>query len=238
MQAAGSELGGPTMSDSLIIRPWAPKDTQAVQELFARGMWHNYSALVKDAYIGCRLPHLLSVGLPLLAARISSGQHLATRLLAMTGGLLALPVAVAATVYKELGGYIKHSVQGDLSSISQVYGTPGSAFWVAELNNTVVGCVALERKNDSEAELRRMSVSTTLHRGGVGMRLAKALILHAHKAGFKSVYLTTSGSQRAALALYRKMGWRERKVARDGMIAFYELELDVAAAAQRQQASS
>ncbi|GFH19494.1 uncharacterized protein HaLaN_16448, partial [Haematococcus lacustris] len=110
----------------------------------------------------------------------------------MTGGLLALPVAVAATVYKELGGYIKHSVQGDLSSISQVYGTPGSAFWVAELNNTVVGCVALERKTDSEAELRRMSVSTTLHRGGVGMRLAKAVVQHARMAGFAKVRLATA----------------------------------------------
>lgn len=47
-------------------------------------------------------------------------------------------------------------------------------------------------------------------------------------AGFAKVRLATARSQRAARALYRKLGWLEGHVYDDGAIAMQTMELDVA----------
>eukprot|EP00668_Euglena_longa_P033550 GGOE01043135.1.p1 GENE.GGOE01043135.1~~GGOE01043135.1.p1 ORF type:complete len:135 (-),score=33.03 GGOE01043135.1:169-573(-) len=91
---------------------------------------------------------------------------------------------------------------------------PGSSFWVAcnqadGLAEQIVGCVGLQSKSASQAELRRLSVSREFRGCGVANALCKHLLQHAQGCGFQEVVLTTSVVQTPAIALYTKLGWKE-----------------------------
>ncbi|KAF8162687.1 acyl-CoA N-acyltransferase [Crassisporium funariophilum] len=96
-----------------------------------------------------------------------------------------------------------------------------SCFWVAEVYRVnsencesqaeVVGSIALDASmatdDNSVAELRRMVVSPTQHRRGIGGMLIERLIDHARDHGIKMVTLTTSSHSPQAVSIYEKFGW-------------------------------
>lgn len=53
-----------------------------------------------------------------------------------------------------------------------------------------------------------MSVSSRFHRRGIASRLLERLIDHAKRHGIKVIFLHTTQYQTAAIALYKKAGFK------------------------------
>eukprot|EP00667_Euglena_gracilis_P017587 EG_transcript_18548 len=199
------------------------------------------SPLWREMYRNCAL-------LPVLSCIPPATVLYATRSVARTlRWPLCLASAVAVPSLLWLWGhiilqrYVRTSLTEDLADIPAFYSEAGagagSMFWVAcaqegEEEPVVVGHVALERKTAEVAELRRMSVRADYQGCGVAKQLCQALLGHAKQSGFETVILTTSTAQRPAIALYRRVGWREDRVAPffGGLIAIHHFAYRLAEA--------
>lgn len=112
-----------------------------------------------------------------------------------------------------LNPFLRHSLKTDLADIEGTYLNAGGHFWVAttedpETKATIlVGTIGLERKSDSEGELRRMSVKASHRRYGLGRLLVSRLELWAREQQLKSVVLSTRADMTDACAFYPKVGF-------------------------------
>lgn len=77
-------------------------------------------------------------------------------------------------------------------------------------------------------QLRRMRVAPEWQRRGVGRRLTETVIDWAASSGAQALVLETTAQQAAALALYRRMGFRElaRSIHGQHELVWFELELN------------
>ena len=87
---------------------------------------------------------------------------------------------------------------------------PAVRFFVARLNQRMVGCGALVLQADGQAELKRMIVDADSRGQGVGRALMAAIEVAAAQEGVRSIRLETGPKSQAALWLYRSSGYRER----------------------------
>jgi GNAT superfamily N-acetyltransferase len=81
------------------------------------------------------------------------------------------------------------------------------AFLIVYQDGTPVGCGALRLLDARTAELKRMYVSPSVRRRGLGRRLVAALEAEARALGVRRLVLETGVRQDAALALYRATGF-------------------------------
>jgi ribosomal protein S18 acetylase RimI-like enzyme len=75
-------------------------------------------------------------------------------------------------------------------------------------NDVAVGVCALFKDSETRYQLARMAVDTTLRGKGYGNALMLAAIAHAKSIGADLLYLLSNTKLAAALALYRKHGFR------------------------------
>ena len=76
-------------------------------------------------------------------------------------------------------GAEKAIVEGDLrepSFVCDYLESPGSSFWVAEFDSSIVGCVGLKQRGVDDAELVRMSVDESQRGKSIGALLISTLI--------------------------------------------------------------
>jgi len=86
---------------------------------------------------------------------------------------------------------------------------PGGRILVALLEGQPVGVCALLRMGDGGFELSKMAVAAEAQGRGIGQRLGQAAIQHASAAGASRLYLESNTVLGPAIALYRKLGFRE-----------------------------
>ena len=65
------------------------------------------------------------------------------------------------------------------------------------------------RLRNDVAELKRLRVADDVWRRGVGARLTQAVIDWCRVHGFRTLVLNTTTPQKPAIALYKKLGFRE-----------------------------
>jgi GNAT superfamily N-acetyltransferase len=85
----------------------------------------------------------------------------------------------------------------------------GGAVLFARLDGRIVGTCGLKRRSPRTAELVKMAVTETVQGKGVGRKLLEAAIAKARALGFDTLYLETNDRLESAVALYRKLGFRE-----------------------------
>ena len=115
----------------------------------------------------------------------------------------------AAGLEQAVEDYIRRSLANDLADIPLNYlSDPGSHFWVADVGGEVRGMVGVQRRDDQEAELRRMSVASAARRQGIGWKLAETVEAFCRERGYQRIQLTTVTQLQPAMAMYRKFGYR------------------------------
>jgi DNA-binding MarR family transcriptional regulator/N-acetylglutamate synthase-like GNAT family acetyltransferase len=85
---------------------------------------------------------------------------------------------------------------------------PGGAVFFARLEGEIVGTAALLKRDDKTYEIAKMAVTPSAQGKQAGRLLAEAVIAAAREKGAKKIILLTDNRLRAAVALYRKLGFR------------------------------
>jgi ribosomal protein S18 acetylase RimI-like enzyme len=85
----------------------------------------------------------------------------------------------------------------------------GGAILMALYNNEVAGTVALKKVNDEIYEFTKMAVDEAFHRKGIAEALSYAAFDKAKELSAKKVILYSQTGLQAAIALYRKLGFKE-----------------------------
>ena len=85
---------------------------------------------------------------------------------------------------------------------------PGGAILMAEHEGQLVGTCALLNEGHGVFELAKMAVSPTAQGLGIGYALGQAAIQKARQLGARQLELLSNSRLTPALALYRKLGFR------------------------------
>lgn len=80
-------------------------------------------------------------------------------------------------------------------------------FFVAWLDGDPAGCGAYRPMDDDAIEVKRMYVSETARRKGVGRAILTTIENEGKAAGYKITRLGTGFKQAAAIAMYEKVGY-------------------------------
>ena len=124
------------------------------------------------------------------------------------------PLPNSSPLKKQWKDYIVQAINDDLSDINQVYLQNGGDFWVIEdmkNDNSIVACVGVEKLNEKQCELRRMSVSPDVRRVGLGSMLVRQVEEFARMNCFEEILLSTGSPMMQAKELYGKNGFEKYK---------------------------
>ncbi len=120
--------------------------------------------------------------------------------------------AEAAMLFKEYAAWLNidlsfQKFDDELLQLKEMYTLPHGAILLCIQQNTFIGCVAIRRKDDSVAELKRMYVKPSFQKQGIGSALLKNAINKAKELGYKKIVLDTLDNMTAAINLYTKAGF-------------------------------
>ena len=85
-------------------------------------------------------------------------------------------------------------------------------WWIAELDDTIVGSASLAPANSSEAELKRLYVASTARRRGLGEHLVRLVENEALHRKMEHIFLWTDTRFADAHRLYERLGYRPANV--------------------------
>lgn len=112
----------------------------------------------------------------------------------------------------ELDAYLGELYPAESNNLLDIeaLAAPDIRFFVARRSGAIVGCGAVRLDPDGYAEIKRMYVHPNARGAQIGRRLLERIEDEARAAGRTVLRLETGIHQAEALALYRKLGFRER----------------------------
>jgi ribosomal protein S18 acetylase RimI-like enzyme len=90
-----------------------------------------------------------------------------------------------------------------------------SGFWVAEIDEFIVGMIGVQRVNTDSAEIRRLRVREGFRRKGIGTKLMEQAITFCKEKQFLKVILDVRIERGPALSMFDTFGFlqgREREI--------------------------
>lgn len=95
-----------------------------------------------------------------------------------------------------------------LKSMCELFDDPkGSQMWIIEQEKTIVGSIAVIKRNKDSAQLRLFAVDIALQGKGLGNQLMNVAMNFCKKKGYKNVNLWTIDILKPARHLYAKFGF-------------------------------
>src|SRR5437868_14729723 len=104
--------------------------------------------------------------------------------------------------------YLAISLRDEIDRLADYYAERQGAFFVVYEGERLAGVFGLERLGAPSAELRRMYVDAAYRRRGLARMMLEFAEQACREAGTPVLTLSTSELQQAALAFYRKFGYR------------------------------
>lgn len=99
--------------------------------------------------------------------------------------------------------------QEELETLERVYGPPGGILFLLRQEERTAGCVALKDLGGGVCEMKRLFLRPGFRGEGLGRRCAERIVQAAREMGYGAMRLDTLPAMRAAIALYRSLGFTE-----------------------------
>jgi putative acetyltransferase len=148
--------------------------------------------------------------------------HHAVTALVNTSGQIALLQATlpehieeVRSLFLEYGSSLGFSLcfqsfDEELKNLPGAYGPPDGRLLLAHCSGHAAGCIALRKLDTGICEMKRLYVRPGDRGLGLGRMLVERLIAEARAIGYERMRLDTiESAMKDAIALYRKMGFRE-----------------------------
>ncbi len=108
----------------------------------------------------------------------------------------------------------------ELAGLPGDYAPPDGRLLLAEYDGQLAGCVALHRLDATSGEMKRLYIRPDFRGLRLGRTLAERIVSEAASIGFQRIRLdTVAGVMDDAIALYRRLGFREIEPYRQNPIA-------------------
>lgn len=99
------------------------------------------------------------------------------------------------------------SVERDLDDVAERYGEAGG-FWVAELDQQIVGTIAVRPKEGRACEIKRLYLRADMRGKGLGQALYEHAEAFLRACGYDRIWLDSSRRFEKAHRLYERNGFR------------------------------
>ncbi|MBF4516811.1 bifunctional helix-turn-helix transcriptional regulator/GNAT family N-acetyltransferase [Flavobacterium sp. ANB] len=87
------------------------------------------------------------------------------------------------------------------------YSAENDRIWMAEYNNKIIGCIAIQHQTKEEAQLRWFLLDPAFRGLGIGKKLLTDALDFCKETKFKNVFLLTTSMQNKALEMYKQAGF-------------------------------
>jgi putative acetyltransferase len=120
----------------------------------------------------------------------------------------------AAILFKEYAAWLNidlgfQKFDEELLQLQEMYSFPAGAILLSKKENIFTGCVAVRKKENSIAELKRMFIKTQYRKEGIGALLLQRALEIATQLHYKKIRLDTLDTMTPAINLYKKHGFYE-----------------------------
>jgi len=123
----------------------------------------------------------------------------------------------------------------ELAKLPGDYAAPEGRLFLAEYDGQVAGCAALHKSEPQVGEMKRLYLRPAFRGKGLGRVLAEKIIAEARAIGYCKLRLdTVEPAMKDAVAMYRRMGFREVAPYRaNPMAGTLYMELDLGEAQEK-----
>ncbi len=111
---------------------------------------------------------------------------------------------------------------------NSIYLKQGGNLWIAlDDNNEIIGTIAIYKRDEETAELKRLYVREDYRGKGLSKKLYEKVVNHCKKSDLKKIFLGTYDKLERAIFFYLKKGFKEieekkKKMVRDFLNCIYK----------------
>lgn len=116
----------------------------------------------------------------------------------------------------------------EIARLEEKYAPPRGSIYLVYVEDELAGCVGMKPSDTESAELKRLYVRPAFRGQKLGELLTRRIMDDARAAGYRKLRLDTLPGLKTALALYRRLGFRETAPYYDCLIPgtiFMEIDL-------------